>query len=106
MSKIEKSKSSQDQRKYLMERLSKIGRDHREHIDSTSPDMPAGVKSASEELKRLEKITQSWTRWIYRNRDKKRKQLRDEEQRIKEVILFGTPEDALKAVNEFAKAEF
>jgi len=86
-------KVNQIQRRYLQGRLEQAARDKR---DVDTERMPA-------ELKALEKRIGAWHTAQHTKADKIRTKVREARKLADQVILFGTPEEALAAVEKFEK---
>lgn len=86
-------KVNQVQRRYLNERLTQAARDK----DGPKRDpMPA-------ELRKAERRISSWNLAQHRKEVKARNAIRDSRRKVEQVILFGTPDEALAAVEAFEK---
>lgn len=85
------------QKKYLEEKLSSIARD-KEH-GFKAPHKPRAVRDA-------EKIVARWERMHSRNRHRFYVRIKNTARKIRELILFGDPQKALKAIKDFEARKF
>lgn len=96
-----KPKVNQVQRKYLQERLGNAVRAK----EYPEPTPPSNIAAAIEKTRELDKVVGQWRQ---RNRTAERKydeRVRLAKAKVNERILFGTPEEALAAVEAFEKLE-
>ncbi len=96
-----KPKVNQLQRKYLQERLWAAARSKEYPEPAPPPNIAAAIQKAHE----LDKVVGQWRQ---RNRTAERKydeRVKLAKAKVNERILFGTPEEALAAVEAFEKLE-
>lgn len=86
---------NQTQRKYLQDRVSKANSNRRQRPDRKKNE-PANIKSARKLIGAYEAA-----RWAVESRT--RSKIETAKSAVQEKILFGTPEEALAAVQEFEK---
>lgn len=96
-----KPKVNQIQRRYLQERLGEAARAK----EYPEPTPPPNVNSAIQKIHELDKVVGQWRQ---RNRTAARKydeRVKLAKAKVNERILFGTPEEALAAVEAFEKQQ-
>lgn len=85
------------QKKYLQDKLVSVAR-NKEHEFKGSPK-PQRVRDA-------EKVLNRWERMHSRNRQRFYARIQNMARQIKEMILFGDPHKALKALKDFEAKSF
>lgn len=85
------------QKQYLEQRLKSATRD--KESEFKRPLKPDRVRDA-------EKVVARWERMYSHNRHRFYVRIQNAARRIKEVILFGDPQKALKAVKDFEARKF
>lgn len=85
-----------EQRKFLKDKLLNVGREKRE---SKREIPPAKVKKA-------QAIIDDWTEGVCKKAVERRKRIIAAERDCKEIILFGSYEDASKAIEKFSAMKF
>lgn len=95
-----------EQRRHLLNTLEFAARDHRSHVDCEKIPAPTHIASARRNRDHFERIVRKYERKLMRARERRRIKVKRIESKIKEAILFHTPEKALKAVEKFCRSKF
>lgn len=97
---------NRDQANHLQSLLTTANRKHSDHIYQFKLLPGAEVIAARKTIARLQTILNAHDRKERRIKEDMQARLRKTEKDVRQVILFGTPEEALKAVANFEQAMF
>lgn len=93
-------KVNQIQRRYLQDRLAVAAR--RKDTDDKMP-VPANIAAAEKLRERADKALRVWHSAKYKREQRNAARVREAQDKVRQVILFGTPDEALAAVEAFEK---
>lgn len=98
------------QRKHLNERLTTAvrlkERQHYRHRDKVTPDTPLTVVRAQRMVKSLQKVINAWDQKQAVKRGVVNEQINKAARTVREAILFGDANEALKALHVFEARKF
>ena len=97
---------TKEQQKHLKEKLQSVYAVKRSKIPSkygSLPKFPRHIALAARMEKKYEKIVQQWKDQQYKAAESQRQHLDSLSESVKTIILFGTPEQALSAINKFER---